>query len=63
MQKVKHKWLITYDDCEEVRALFSFAHIVPWELQYGMNNYKQEGAAKGKEVMITNYPPQSPLFE
>ena len=64
MQSVKHKWLITYDDCEEVRALFSFAHIVPWELQYGMNNYKQRGAAKGKEVMIANYPVQlSPLFE
>ena len=55
MRDAPHKWLITYDDCEEVRALFSFAHIIPWELQYGMNNYKQKGAAKGKEVMIANY--------
>ena len=24
-------------------------------MQYGMNNYKQGGAAKGKELFITNY--------
>lgn len=57
MKDAPHKWLITYDDCKEVRTLFSFAHIIPWELQYGMNNYKQGEAAKGKEVMITNYLP------
>lgn len=63
MKDVQHKWLITYDDCEEVRELFSFASIRSWELQYGMNNYKQEGAAKGKEVMIANFPLEnSPLF-
>ena len=56
MQHVGHKWLITYDDCEEVRDLFSFANIRSWELQYGMNNYKQESAAKGNEVMIANFP-------
>ena len=48
MRDAPHKWLITYDDCEEVRALFSFAHIVPWELQYGMNNYKQQGQQRAK---------------
>jgi DNA adenine methylase len=57
MKKTKHKWLITYDDCEEVRRLFSFANIISWEFQYGMNNYKQSTAAKGKELVITNYPP------
>jgi DNA adenine methylase len=56
MQKCKHKWLITYDDCSEVRELFSFANVYEWELQYGMNNYKQEIAKKGKELFITNYP-------
>jgi DNA adenine methylase len=24
-------------------------------MQYGMNNYKQSSAAKGKELFITNY--------
>jgi len=55
MKKCPHKWMITYDDCEEVRDLFSFANILGWEFQYGMNNYKKTTAAKGKEVIITNY--------
>ncbi|MFZ2187325.1 MAG: DNA adenine methylase [Candidatus Moraniibacteriota bacterium] len=55
MKKTKHKWMITYDDCPEVRDLFAFANILSWEFQYGMNNYKQETAAKGKELIITNY--------
>ena len=56
MKKTNHKWMITYDDCPEVRKLFSFANILSWEFQYGMNNYKQKNAAKGKELIITNYP-------
>ena len=55
MKKIKHKWMITYDDCKEIRNLFSFANIINWEFQYGMNNYKQNSAAKGKELIITNY--------
>jgi len=55
MKKCKHLWLITYDDCIEVKELFSFAYIYHWELQYGMNNYKQKTAKKGKELFITNY--------
>ena len=55
MKKCKHKWMITYDDCEEVKNLFSFANIISWEFQYGMNNYKQDKAEKGKEIIITNY--------
>lgn len=55
MRQCSHKWLITYDDSPEIRNLFSFANIVEWTLQYGMNNYKQEFAAKGKELMIKNY--------
>lgn len=49
------RWLITYDDCPEIRANFQSAHLTAWELQYGMNNYKQGSAAKGKELFITNY--------
>ena len=56
MSQCQHQWLITYDDCEEVRDNFSFAYIYEWELQYGMNNYKQKKAKKGNELFITNYP-------
>lgn len=55
MQACRHKWLITYDNSPEVRKLFSFANIYEWELQYGMNNYKQRSAAKGNELFISNY--------
>jgi DNA adenine methylase len=56
MAECKHKWLITYDDCKEVRENFAFANIYEWELQYGMNNYMQANAEKGKELFISNYP-------
>ena len=55
MKKCKHSWLITYDDSPEIRANFSFAKIYEWELQYGMNNYKQGKAEKGNELFIANY--------
>lgn len=50
-----HKWLITYDNSEEIRNNFKNANIEPWELQYGMNNFQQETAAKGQEIFIRNY--------
>ena len=55
MKKCNHKWLITLDDCEENRKLFSFANIYNWTLQYGMNNYKKKNAAIGKELFVSNY--------
>jgi DNA adenine methylase len=55
VQKCHHRWLITYDDSPQIRENFQLFHIYNWELQYGMNNYKQSGAAKGKELIITNY--------
>ncbi|MGF1938254.1 MAG: DNA adenine methylase [Nostoc sp. ChiQUE02] len=55
LQQCHHRWLITYDDSLHIRQNFQWANISEWELQYGMNNYKQSGAAKGKELFITNY--------
>ena len=55
MKKCCARWLITYDDCVEIRENFKFANIREWEVQYGMNNYKQVNAAKGKELFIFNY--------
>lgn len=56
MKKCRHSWLITYDDSPEIRENFRFAHMYHWELQYGMNNYKQGRAEKGAELFISNYP-------
>ncbi|MBD2345462.1 DNA adenine methylase [Anabaena subtropica] len=55
LQQCPHRWLITYDNSPEIRANFPLAYIDEWELQYGMNNYKQSDAAKGKELFISNY--------
>lgn len=55
MRNCKHSWLITYDDSPEIRRNFSYANRYEWQLQYGMNNYKQGKAEKGSELFITNY--------
>jgi len=57
MKKCKHNFLITYDNSDKIWELFDSPgiFIYPWELQYGMNNYKQNNAKKGKELFISNF--------
>ncbi len=55
MKKCSHKWLITYDDSEYIRDLFSFAYIQPWNLKYGMRNITESSDQNGKELFISNY--------
>ncbi|MDR0867050.1 MAG: DNA adenine methylase [Planctomycetota bacterium] len=55
MRRCPHRWLITLDNTDCIKELFDFAYIYEWELQYGMNNYKQDGAAIGQELFIANY--------
>ena len=63
VRECEHKWLITYDNSPEIRRNFAFANIYEWELQYGMNNYKQGRAAKGQELFICNYEVDQALLE
>jgi DNA adenine methylase len=55
MKNCRHNWLITLDNTDKIKMLFGFAYIYEWELQYGMNNYKQGKADMGKELFISNY--------
>jgi len=55
MKNCKHKWLITYDDSDYIRNLFSFANIIPWNLTYGMRNITENSNQTGKELFISNY--------
>ena len=55
MQECPHKFLITYDDSPVIINNFKSFNTYQWELQYGMNNYKKKTAAKGRELIITNY--------
>lgn len=55
MKDTKHKWLITYDDSDYIKDLFSFANIQPWGLTYGMRNVNKDSNQNGKELFISNY--------
>lgn len=55
MRDTKHKWLITYDDSDYIKKLFSFANIQTWDLTYGMRNVNKESNQLGKELFISNY--------
>ncbi|MEA3494723.1 MAG: DNA adenine methylase [Bacteroidota bacterium] len=55
LKNINHKWLITYDDSEYIRDLFSFANINEWNLTYGMRNVSKNSNQNGKELFISNY--------
>lgn len=49
-------FLMTINDCPEIRAIFKGFDIQPLEFTYGMNNCSKEGKQKrGKELLIKNY--------
>jgi DNA adenine methylase len=57
LKENKHKWLITYDDSEHIRNLYSYANIIECDYYYSMKNWvKNKGESlKGKEIIITNF--------
>ncbi|MDR3049467.1 MAG: DNA adenine methylase [Elusimicrobiota bacterium] len=55
MRECNHKWLITYDDSEYIKSLFSFANIFTWNITYGMRNVLDTSNQNGKELFISNY--------
>lgn len=55
LKNTKHNFLLTYDDSDFIRELYKGFCVKEWTLQYGMNNYKQEKANIGKELLIANF--------
>ena len=55
MKNCNHKWLITYDDSDYIKHLFSFANIISWDLTYGMRNQTDTSDQTGKELFISNF--------
>ena len=45
-----HRWLMTYNDCDFIRELYSGFKVRPIEFAYGMQQGKP-----GKEIIISNY--------
>lgn len=54
LKGTKHNFLLTYDDSDFIRNLYKDFYIREWNLQYGMNNFKQEKADVGKEILVSN---------
>lgn len=58
LKNCKHKWMITYNDCEYIRNIFSWATIIPFEASYGMKNVRKDKeniVQKGNEIIIKNF--------
>lgn len=56
LQNTSHRFLITYDDCDEIRQLYKWASIKTWSQRYGMNNCNLQRTSKlGTELFISNY--------
>lgn len=57
LKQSPHRFLMTYDACDEIRKLYGWATIRDWKLQYGMNNCNEKNTSKlGSELFIANYP-------
>lgn len=55
LKATKHKFLLTYDDSEYIRELYKDFYCQAFSVQYGMNNFKQNKAARGDELLISNF--------
>jgi DNA adenine methylase len=56
LRMTPHRFLLTLDDCPEVRELYKWANLKQWNLRYGMTNCSAEGVSKlGTELLIHNY--------
>lgn len=55
LRKTDHKFLLTYDDCAEIRNLYSWANIKAWSKKYGMTNVGGVATKDGAELFISNY--------
>lgn len=58
LKETKHKWVLSYDDCPQIRELYSWARIHSTEVNYSITStIKEDGERTGNkkmEVIITN---------
>lgn len=50
LKKTKHTWLLSYDDCPEIRELYSWANIEELDVKYSIS-----GPTKKSELLISNH--------
>ena len=55
LKKTKNKFLLTYDNVDEIKELYNWANLYPATWRYHTANSNQATRKKGKELIITNY--------
>lgn len=55
LRRTKHKFCLTYDDCEETRNLYSWAFVTPVSWRYHVANSNKTIRGIGNELLITNF--------
>lgn len=57
LKKTKHHFFLTYDDCQEIRKLYSWANIYEIKFFYRLDNSNdnEKKRKNGNELVITNY--------
>jgi len=55
LKKTKHRFCLTYDNCEEVKQLYSWAKIHQHSWRYHTANSNVTTRKMGNELIITNY--------
>jgi DNA adenine methylase len=55
LKKTPHKFCLTYDNCDEIKSLYSWANIHEIDWMYHTANSNVTTRKIGKELIITNY--------
>lgn len=57
LKTTNHKFFLTYDDCEEIRDLYSWANIYEVSFFYRLDNsqHNEKMRKQGNELIISNY--------
>lgn len=57
LRNTQHSFFLTYDDCPEIRLLYTWANIIPVKFFYRVDNSSNRGGARkiGFELVITNF--------
>ena len=55
LKRTKYYFCLTYDNCPEIKEMYSWAKIHEVEWMYHTANSNETTRKKGKELIITNY--------
>lgn len=56
LRKTEYPFCLSYDDCPDIRRMYSWAEIYTGQWWYNTANCRGTPRKKGKELIITNYP-------